>query len=441
MCLRHAAHNLGILTCPVPYSPVRPAEMLAATTLKSAHDPGSPGLAPAVDKVSGPNGSHFDKLDHLRFLAALLILLHHGVPAVICAVNGLACDAVNTVRLTANLSGLDLIAKALVFEGHSAVALFITLSGFLFARICGTAAIRYDKFVVNRILRIYPMYTCAILLAMYLAPASNGIVNLATSLFCLQNLLSPVAHTLITPPLWTVAVEFQFYLLFPFFLQWFSKRGAKPILLLLAASLLTKCLVFLQTGSVRELSYLTLFGRIDQFIVGMLAGWYYLRFANYLRNPLLVLVSSSVVVSMLTIFHLKGGFLGTANKSIWLVWPLMESVAWMFVIVTYCASSFKLPERASKVLCALGAVSFSMYLCHYGFAHLIAQKLGPVIKLALSQNDHWLHPLVAFAFQQQFYGSIAFVFLIILPATVIFSGLTYFAVEKPFMDMRVKYKL
>lgn len=388
-----------------------------------------------------PVGSHFDKLDHLRFLAALLIVFHHGVPAIICAVNGLACDAAHTIRLTADLSGVDLIARALVFEGHSAVALFITLSGFLFAIICGRSAIRYDKFVLNRVLRIYPMYTCAILLATYLSPANNGILNLITSLCCLQNLASPVTHPLITPPLWTVAVEFQFYLLFPFFLQWYSKKGAKPILLLLAVSILAKLLVFAQAGTVRDLAYLTLFGRIDQFIIGMLAGWYYPRFAEKLRNPLLLIVSSTLVISMLTIFHLKGGFLGTANKSIWLIWPVLESLAWATVIVSYCASAFQLPNRISKIMCGLGAISFSMYLCHYGMAHLLAGKLGPVLHKALTESNHWLHPVVSVVFQNQFYGSVLFTLLVVFPAAALFSKLTFHAIEKPFMDMRVRYKV
>lgn len=396
-----------------------------------------------ANHLPGPvsDGAHFDKLDHLRFLAAFLILFHHGVPAILCAINGLACDAVHTTRLTAGMAGLDLVARSLVFEGHSAVALFITLSGFLFAMICGRSEIHYGKFVLNRVLRIYPMYICAILLATYLSPANNGILNLITSLCCLQNLASPVTHPLITPPLWTVAVEFQFYLLFPFFLQWYSKKGARPILLLLAVSILVKCLVFAQTGTVRDLAYLTLFGRIDQFIVGMLAGWYYGRFVEKLRNPVLFPGALLLAVSMLTIFHLKGGFLGTTSKSIWLVWPALESVVWGWVIVTYCASAVRLPSPISKILCGFGAISFSMYLCHYGMAHLLANKIGPVLHLATSQSDHWLHPAVSFVFQNQFYGSVLFTMLIVFPLVALFSKLTFHAIEKPFMDMRVRYKV
>lgn len=423
---------------------------MAPVTIKS--DIESAGREPAAvvdatltvrQKIAGAAGApHFAKLDHLRFLAAALILFHHCVPAIICAAAGVSCEATNTLRLTANCTGFDFVARALVFEGHSAVALFITLSGFLFALICGPKAeIKASMFYLNRVLRIYPMYTCAILLAVYLSPGNNGILNVMTSLCCMQNLLSPVTHSLITPPLWTVAVEFQFYLLFPFFLRWFTNKGAKPLLLLLAASLALKALVYLQSGSVRDLSYLTLFGRIDQFIVGMLAGWYYPRIEGRLKHPFLVFSSGILVVAMLTAFHAKGGFIGTSNKAIWIVWPLLESIAWMTMIVTYCASVFTLPSRLSKMVCALGAVSFSMYLCHYGLSHVSAAKVGPLIHSAMTSTHHWLHPTVAALFQNPLYGGIIFTAAIVLPIVIAFSALTYHAIEKPFMDMRVKYKV
>ncbi len=389
---------------------------------------------------SGKNLAHFEKLDHLRFLAAFLILFHHAVPAVLCAVAGVTCDFVHSSLLTANLSGVGWISRSIIFEGHSAVALFITLSGFLFARICGTQQIDYGRFIRNRVLRIYPMYCCAIFLASYLSPGNNGLINLCTSLLCLQNLVSPVTHELITPPLWTVAVEFQFYLLFPFFLNMFARKGAKPILLILLASIVAKLLVYWASGSVRELSYQTLFGRLDQFIVGMLAGWYYLRYEQRLRNPLFLILSGVTIISTLMLFHFKGGFWGSGNRIIWVVWPLLESLAWCSLIVTYCASTFRLPGRVSKMLCGLGAVSFSMYICHYGFAHLLAKKCAPVISKALEDSHHWLHPIVSATFQQPYYGTLLFVALVVLPIVVLFSSLTYHAIEKPFMEMRVKYK-
>lgn len=385
-------------------------------------------------------GRHFDKLDHLRFLAAVMILFHHAVPAILCAVNGVACEAPNSAKLTACMTGVEILPRALVFEGHSAVALFITLSGFLFARICGRDAIHYGKFILNRVLRIYPMYLGAIFLATYLSPGNNGIVNLLTSLFCLQNLASPVTHELITPPLWTVAVEFQFYLLFPFFLKTFAAKGPRPILLLLLASLAVKALVYLNVGTVRDLCYQTLFGRIDQFVIGMLAGWYYSRYEHKLRHPALMLLAGAGVLAMFCIFHLKGGFWGSANRWMWIFWPLLESALWCSVIVTYCSSSFSFSPKVSKVLCGLGAISFSMYICHYGFAHLLARKAAPAIVHILNNDQHGLHALLSAAFAHSFYGSVLFAMFVVLPVTLLFSTLTYHAIEKPFMDMKVRYK-
>lgn len=383
---------------------------------------------------------HFDKLDHLRFLAAFLILFHHAVPAILCSANGVPCEYANSARLTENLHGIDLFTRSIVFEGHSAVALFITLSGFLFARICGTDAIDYGKFILNRVLRIYPMYFGALALAMYLSPANNGLINLLTSVLCLQNISSPITHELITPPLWTVAVEFQFYLLFPFLLAVFSKKGYKPIAGLFAVSLLLKLLVFIDTGSVRDFAYQTLFGRIDQFIVGMLAGWYYASLAPKFKSPLKLLTSVSVVFAGLFLFHLKGGFWHTSHSFIWIFWPGLEALAWGAVIVSYCSSVWSLPSRFSKALCSLGSVSFSMYICHYALAHLIAKKAGAILSRASQDSHNWLNPIAGYFHTQPWSSSLIFVAALVLPVTLLFSKLTYNTIEKPFMDMKVNYK-
>ncbi|GAB4215044.1 MAG: hypothetical protein Fur007_12340 [Rhodoferax sp.] len=89
------------------------------------------------------NLAHIPQLDHLRLLAALLVfgfhVFHqyfgHWVPSPYAAGFGL------------------------ITEGHTGVALFFVLSGFLFMSIALQGGdIDYKKFIRNRFLRIFPLF-------------------------------------------------------------------------------------------------------------------------------------------------------------------------------------------------------------------------------------------------------------------------------------------
>jgi peptidoglycan/LPS O-acetylase OafA/YrhL len=146
-------------------------------------------------RAGKPLGGRIAELDGLRGLAALLILAHHYKPAFV------PC-------------------------GWAAVDLFFVLSGFLITTIIlrdGQEPQFLRNFYIRRGLRIWPIYYLAIL-ALLLAgrwlPQANDPGGLPYALVYAQNLprywsgrspeFSPyLAHT------WSLAVEEQFYLLWP----------------------------------------------------------------------------------------------------------------------------------------------------------------------------------------------------------------------------------
>jgi peptidoglycan/LPS O-acetylase OafA/YrhL len=140
------------------------------------------------------------ELDGVRGLAALMVFFHHvcftSIPAGIWSW---------PVRLLRTISA----------QGSYGVDLFFVLSGFLITSLLIEARERpayYRDFYWKRALRIFPLYALCLLGVLLFAPGSRDFVVLS-ALF-----LSNFAHVLHVQgggPFWTLAIEEQFYLLWP----------------------------------------------------------------------------------------------------------------------------------------------------------------------------------------------------------------------------------
>ena len=88
------------------------------------------------------NKVYIQGIDHLRGLAALLVVLFHCIHR---------SGEITQAYVPANplLSFFE--------EGHTGVALFITITGFIFTTIIGDNQIVYSRFLRNRFLRIFPL--------------------------------------------------------------------------------------------------------------------------------------------------------------------------------------------------------------------------------------------------------------------------------------------
>src|SRR5262245_55679152 len=95
------------------------------------------------------SGEHFVALDHVRALAAFLVFCWHFLHGV----NGEPI-AFEFFPAFVPLTVLD--------EGHTGVALFMTLSGYLFAKLLDGRRVHYPRFVWNRCLRLLPLLVFAL---------------------------------------------------------------------------------------------------------------------------------------------------------------------------------------------------------------------------------------------------------------------------------------
>ena len=102
------------------------------------------------------NLEYSEPLDHLRLVACLLVIVFHTFHPVYAWMAG-----------AGNPNGYQIPVNPLsvfVVDGHTGVALFLTLSGFLFARICRSGSFCVKNFYLNRFLRIYPLFIVILLI-------------------------------------------------------------------------------------------------------------------------------------------------------------------------------------------------------------------------------------------------------------------------------------
>ena len=88
--------------------------------------------------MKSSSGAYFVGLDHVRALAVLLVWTWHFVQI----------HEIPTVPV---------FPLSILSEGHSGVAIFMTLSGYLFAKLLAGKRINYAAFIVNRIYRLVPL--------------------------------------------------------------------------------------------------------------------------------------------------------------------------------------------------------------------------------------------------------------------------------------------
>jgi peptidoglycan/LPS O-acetylase OafA/YrhL len=372
------------------------------------------------------NIAYQERIDHLRLFAASLVLFYH---------------ALGTSLSSHHLSALTVANSPVLrflLQGHTAVGLFMTLTGFLFAIICKDKTINLWSFYRNRILRIYPLFIAVLLLAIYINPMKNGFLSLLISLCLMHATAGSVCYPILTNILWTIPVESQFYMLFPLLLGFYRKIGAKYIVGLICLAIATRAAVYLLNGTVHNLAYLSIFGRIDQFLIGMLFGLNYKRLQTRLANPLWFVGACLTVLAALFLFEKSSAGEDTSNSPLWIVWTTIEGSAWGLIIASYLAARLVIPPRLSSFLADLGTLSFSVYVIHFVICLLTFNWYSPLV-----YNPHHRYPfLIQLATYLQGHEIVsAFVYsgMLVLPVTLAVSFATYNLIEKPFLLLRSRY--
>jgi len=245
---------------------------------------------------------------------------------------------------------------AILDEGHCGVALFMTLSGYLFAKLLDGRRSNYGAFLWNRLIRLGPLFA-AMLVTMWVfqtltdAPPPGYMAMILTG-FILPHWPNGG---------WSIAVELHFYLILPVLLL-LMKRSPWLVLAVIGAAILIRLGIYEQRGEVKSLAYFTILGRIDQFVLGIVA----FKFGAILKGRHFSIVA--VMTAFLAFywwFDLAGGAQLLDHSRLWVIVPTIEGTAFAALIAYYDRSFSPSQRGVSGLVARLGGYSYSIYLFHF----------------------------------------------------------------------------
>lgn len=350
-------------------------------------DPARPG-APAADYV--------DALTGVRALAAFWVLAHH--------LNAIVGPRI----LKVPVAGFELDVTPLLTCGWVGVDIFFVLSGFLLTRqlldAYGSArpAAANWRFLLHRVLRVYPAYLAqlAILLAFAWVAAGTAppwVRHVPLHLAMLQA-VTPSSEVAINGVYWTLTAEFWFYLLLPgvvALLHAAASRGhaalAKRGLVLYAGAVAITVayrasiiaahgagVAFPLDWAARQLPAF-----LDVFAAGILAA-----VASRVGGPTLaagkpwasdVLVAGGLagIVGMLYVMH-ENYLAYWAGGPVFYAWhALTAAFAALMVLGTSRDGCLARALFATRPARYVGDISYSLYLWHVPVALWIAARVPP----------------------------------------------------------------
>lgn len=354
--------------------------------------------------MKSTSGKHYIALDHIRALAAFIVFAWHFVHA--------------TKGYPVPFDYLPALFPLAIFdEGHTGVALFMTLSGYLFAKLLDGKSIIYPAFIWNRILRLLPLLILVIFIV--------GIKKYALG-ENLTDYIHDVKTGYLEPNLpnggWSITVEFHFYVILPILLWLLSKSNFWPISIIVFAIAL-RTYLYHRDGSIQFLAYFTIIGRIDQFVLGMLAYHFRIYFA---KRHLLAIASIVAFMIFYWNFDRMGGFYKSpyypSPRPLWIFLPTIEGIAYSIVIAWYDNSFIHKTTGISKFIGKIGEYSYSIYLLHF----FVVFEAAKFINEKVMDISNFYLALI---------WSIFFYFLMMVP-----GYLSFRFIEGPFLTLRKRYE-
>ncbi len=296
------------------------------------------------------NRQYYPALDGLRGIAILLVVVYH------------------------NFGFTNYF-----FFGWLGVDLFFVLSGFLITSILIATDIGkrdLKNFFIRRILRIFPLYYLTLVLILFILPLfssfSMDISYYQQNQIWLWTYTQNLLYILSLPKnnilihFWSLAVEEQFYLIWPFIILLLKK--ANRLLLLLSATLILVIAArfFIWVYRIENLEYFSLytFTRIDGICIGCMVALLQKTNRNFLEKYTAAIVFSLAGLNFLFYFF---------NKMYQFTFPYLAIIGYTTFAAMFGLLIYEVISETSSIINKIlslgflkffGKISYGLYIFH-----------------------------------------------------------------------------
>jgi peptidoglycan/LPS O-acetylase OafA/YrhL len=340
---------------------------------------------------------------------------------------------------SAVIPGINLSLQPLAETGFLGVALFFFISGFVLmlpyaqARIGGTPAHTWGHFYWRRFIKIVPSYVLCIAAMIAFGyqtypDLASAVKDVGAHLLFVHTWFASTYGS-INAALWSLAVEVQFYALFPLIAILFVRRPLLTAIGLFAVANGWRIWCMLSSHAYYEQKLAQLPAYVDFFAAGMLGAWICASVAAHRPQ----LAERRLWFSLLMIAGFAGFWLLAQNcydHRYDPEWPQLWVVEWRSALALVClatavgavfaARRLQL-ALANPVLLFLAIISYNLYLFHPGIAHaLLVAGIPPHATADPHADRTW---------------QLAY-WLIAIPAMLIVASAITYGFERPLLRLR-----
>lgn len=363
----------------------------------------------------------FENLDALRFFCFLSVFFFHSFHT-----------EFDHIRSS---STYHLIKSEIFGNGNIGVNFFFVLSGFLITyllieekKLLGQ--INLKKFWIRRILRIWPLFYACVLFGFFgfplikeafgeMSTETASIIYYLTFLNNFDFISNGVPDASILSVLWSIAIEEQFYLVWPILLYFVPQKyyWLVPCLVLLVSIAFR---AYYDSYIMHEMHTLSCIGDMA---IGAIGAWLVIRFQTFKGFIKRLKKYQLLIIYLLffSVFLLRDDILQKMYVLRVIERPLIAIVILVIILEqNYCANSiFKLSRF--KIISRLGRISYGLYCLH--FIGILAATT--ITKKLFINTELW---------QVLFLDT-----ALALSITIFIAAISYKFYEKPFLTFKRKF--
>ena len=360
---------------------------------------------------------YFKNLNTIRFFAALLVIIHH----------------VEQNKELFNIPN-HFTNPMVLIAGKLGVYLFFVLSGFLISYLLFkeqevTSTINIKYFYIRRILRIWPLYFLIFFLAIFVLPnipffVINGYskdviwsqlwLKIIMLVFFLPNYMFSIFGIIpYAAPAWSIGVEEQFYLIWPFLVKKIKKKiylfigviiGYHFIKLFFTYFIKNESLFIVRdVWSTTPITCMAIGGFFALLIYDN--SNIYCRLKEFLFQKKVQWITLMILIGL----FFKGYYFDYFHNEIY-------SILFGVLICNFAANEERIFSLENRLFNFLGKISYGLYMFHSVVSVIIIKLLQNKNEI----NNYYLYPLV-------------------IMMTILVSILSYEFFEKRFINKKMKF--